>query len=205
MLLDFDYSQIEPRIMAHLSGDKRLSEIFHSGKDLYDGVTEALNLCVCKEHRRLAKILWLAIAYNAGAFKISKTAGITFNKAQKFLELMRASFPELFYWKDKTIKQAEVNGYVITMFGRKIPLPLEFAHLAPNYKVQGSAAEINKLAMIHTRQFSPVITVHDEILFDLPDDSQLNEIKSLMENVVELRVPIKVEAGTGNSWKESKN
>jgi DNA polymerase-1 len=208
---DGDYSQIEPRLMAHFSEDDRLMEIFRSGEDLYDGVTKTLKLPVTKENRKISKVLWLAIAYNAGAYKISKTAGISFNKAHDFLNLMRKSFPKLFYWKDKLIAQAEIDGYVTTLFGRRIPLPKEWAHLAPNYKTQGSGAEVVKLALAATRSFSPVLTVHDENMYELKlhDDgtmegTDLQHIKDAMENVVELSVPLVVELGTGENWRRAK-
>jgi DNA polymerase-1 len=204
VLIDADYSQIEPRLMAHFSGDRRLIEIFKKDEDLYDGVTKLLGLPVTKENRSLSKTLWLAISYNAGAFKIGKKAGITQFKAQELINKLRDRFSTLFYWKDQVISQANKEGCIRTLFGRRIPLIPEWAHLGPNYMVQGSAAEVMKLALVHTRHLGPVSTVHDEIIFESAEDVS-TEVTRLMESVVELAVPLKVDVGTGQSWKEAKS
>lgn len=203
MLIDADYSQIEPRLMAHFSEDPKLIQIFRDDLDLYDGVTKTLGMEVTKENRKLSKVLWLAVAYNAGAFKISKTAKITQAKAQEFLDKMRREFATLFYWKDKVMQEASIKGHVTTLFGRIIPLSPEWTHLAPNYLVQGSAAEVMKLALSATRGYTPVSTVHDEIIFEAETIEQ-HAIKQLMEEVVNLKVPLKVEVGVGRNWKEAK-
>ena len=202
VLVDADYSQIEPRLMAHLSKDKALCAVFIDGKDLYDAVA-ALVGC----DRKTAKILWLAMAYNAGAYKISQTANIRRSDAEVFLTRMKLAFPEFFYWRSRVIAEAEVNTGVITMFGRFIRLDREFAHNAPNYMVQGSAAEVMKMALVATRPLPGVMTVHDELVFELPEAEASNtvpHIKQEMENVVELSVPLIVEVGIGANWSEAK-
>jgi DNA polymerase-1 len=105
VMVDADYSQIEPRLMAHLSGDKALRAVFLEGRDLYDSVA-ALVGC----DRKTAKILWLAMAYNAGAYKISQTANIRRSEAEVFLTRMKLAFPEFFYWRSRVIAQAEIDG-----------------------------------------------------------------------------------------------
>lgn len=200
VLIDGDFSQIEPRIMAHFSEDENLKNIFINGEDLYDSVAEYVGC-----DRRTAKILWLAIAYNAGAFKIGKTANIGYNTAQEFINMLRETFPQLFYWKDKTIRQAEIDGYVETLFGRRIPLKPEWAHLAPNYKVQGSAAEVMKLAIISTREYNPVLTVHDELAWELLNIDLIPKLDKLMTQGIELSVPLKTDFGHGPNWRAAKN
>jgi DNA polymerase-1 len=202
-LIDSDYSQIEPRLMAHFSGDEKLINIFKNDQDLYDGVALTLGLPLTKENRTLCKTLWLAISYNAGAFKISKKAGMSQGKAQQLIDTLRREFSTLFYWKDKVMQTASVKGHIRTLFGRVIPLDQEWFHLAPNYTIQGSAAEIMKLALIATRHLGPVSTVHDEIIFESTTDQSV-AIREIMESVVELKVPLKVDVGVGRTWKEAK-
>lgn len=198
VLVDADYSQIEPRLMAHLSQDPALLEIFRTDKDLYDSVSSYVG---CE--RSVAKTLWLALAYNAGAYKIAMTANISMTQAQKFLEKMKTRFSQFFYWRSKVIAQAEIDGGVYTLFGRWIPIKAELAHISPNYKIQGSAAEIMKLAIQETGQFNPVCTVHDELIFEM-EPFDCSEIKRIMENVVSLSVPLKVDIGSGTNWSEAK-
>lgn len=204
ILVDADYSQIEPRFMAHFSQDPKLISIFLNDRDLYDSVTEAVGLCVCDEHRKLSKTLWLALAYNAGAWKIGQTAKIPTHQAQTFLDRMKKTFSQFFYWRSKLMAKAEIEGGVRTLFGRWDPLPAEYAHLSANYKIQGSAAEVMKLAIQETAKFYPVCTVHDEMIFELPDASDVPAIQSIMESVVTLSVPLCVEIGAGMNWRGAK-
>lgn len=209
VLVDADYSQIEPRLMAHLSQDPALLKVFRDNVDLYDFVSDSVGLPVDEKSRKISKVLWLAMSYNAGAFKLSKSAGISLYDAQKFLNRMKARFEKFFYWKDKVMANAEIGGGIATLFGRRIPLDADYAHLGPNYTVQGSAAEIMKMAIIATRGLSPILTVHDELIFELSRAEDLetatDTIQTLMEQVCELSVPIKVEVGAGASWAEAKS
>lgn len=198
-LVDGDFSQIEPRLMAHFSQDPNLIDIFVKGTDLYDSVASYVGC-----DRKVAKTLWLALAYNAGPYKIAQTAGITLNQAQTFLEKMRLNFKEFFYWKNKAIARTEIEGGIKTMFGRFIPIAKEFAHLGPNWEIQGTASDIMKLAIQATRSYFPVITVHDELIFELPDGFNSNVIKEAMENVVQLSIPLKVDIGMGQTWAAAK-
>ena len=197
-LIDADYSQIEPRLMAHFSQDPVLLHIFKERKDLYDYVA-----AIVECDRKVAKVLWLAMAYNAGPYKIAKAANIGIAQARNFLDRMHKRFKVFFYWKDKVIANTEINKGITTMFGRFIPIPIENSSLGPNYLIQGTAAEIMKLAMQATREFNPIMTVHDELVFE---GSNLNEqkIKDLLENVVTLNIPLQVEIGKANNWMEAK-
>lgn len=209
VLIDADYSQIEPRLFAHFSQDPELLKIFLSGHDLYDSVAETIG-----STRAVAKTVWLALTYNAGAFKISQTAKIPFYQATSFVEAMKRKFKTAFAWKESVIRQAECDGYVTTMFGAR--RKVDHAGLGPNYMVQGSAAEIMKKALIATSEFLPVLTVHDELLFEVSGDSVhiddshnciphlVEAIKLRMESVIKLSVPLIVEVGVGRSWAEAK-
>ena len=202
MLIDADYSQIEPRLMAHFSQDPMLLRVFRQNLDLYDSVSEAVGLPVDKTSRKISKILWLAMSYNAGAAKLARAAGLTKDQAYQFLDRMKRTYEQFFYWRAKTISQCEIAGGVMTLFGRLIPLDREFAHMGPNYIIQGSAAEINKLGLQAVRHLSPILNVHDEIIFELP--APVDEISDLMTQVCELTVPVEVEIGVGPSWAGAK-
>lgn len=212
VLLDIDFSQIEPRLMAHFSQDPVFLKIFTDGKSIYDAVIDILGLIDlykgdASEAKRAAKIMWLALAYNAGAFKLSQAAGITRNQAEVFIQKMRLSLSAFFYWRDKVIAKAQMDGGVTTLLGRFIPLPVDQSHLGPNYIIQGSAAEVNKLALMAIREYGPVINCHDEVLFELPEseaDKLSSEIQEKMTGVVELYVPLAVSAGIGTSWSAAK-
>ena len=202
IFIDADYSQIEPRVMAHMSGDKALIKIFTDGLDLYDTISAYVG-CT----RDIAKILWLALAYNAGAFRISQIAKISVLQAQEFLSKMRNLFPEFFYWRELTIRKTEQNHTVRTLYGRDIPIGPEDSGKGPNYIIQGSAAEIMKQALIRTRLYGQVITVHDEILYEVPWEywqGKARTLKQLLESDMPVSVPIKVDIGTGQTWGEAK-
>ncbi len=198
-LIDADYSQIEPRLMAHFSQDPEMLRIFNEGLDLYDAISEYVG---CK--RQVAKILWLALAYNAGGTKIAKVAGISVKEAYIFLDRMKHRFPQLFFWKNLIIEKAAQEMGIRTLFGRWIPLPEGESGKGPNYMVQGSAAEIMKKAILATKQFEPISTVHDEMIFEQPNEDSKYEIKRMMESVTTLSVPLIVEVGSGSTWREAK-
>jgi len=202
IFIDADYSQIEPRLFAHFSQDPELLKIFNSGLDLYDYVAESIG-----STRSVAKTVWLALSYNAGAFKIGQTAHIATYTAQEFIDKMRQKFGVAFAWKEKVIRDTDSNKYIETLLGRRIKL-IE-PGLGPNYTVQGSAAEIMKLAIIKTQDFNPVLTVHDELLFEIDyfaefPYSSVDSIKTRMESVYQLRVPLIAEVGVGRTWSEAK-
>lgn len=213
MLLDVDYSQIQPSLMAHYSQDPKMLEVFRTGKSIYSLVTDICQLnkelkLDPKETKAVAKVLWLALAFNAGAYALSIQSGLSIDKCYKFIDRMERELGAFFYWKNKTIGRAQIDGYVTTLFGRRIPIDKEWAHLGPNYIIQGGESEIMKLAQHVTRHLNPVIPVHDELLFEIPkgtEEAATKEIRSLMSEVVILSVPLRVEIGTGPNWAEAKN
>lgn len=212
VLVDVDYSQIEPRLMAHFSEDPKFIDVFTAGNSIYHAVIDILDLVKhCggnkDEAKRIAKIMWLALAYNAGAYKLSQAARISRSQAEVFITQMKLAFKKFFYWRSKVIAQTEIDGGITTLFGRFIPIPQDMAHLGPNYMVQGSAAEVMKLAIAATRVLPGVLTVHDELIFEVPEEQASMTavvIKQLMENAVELSVPITSEVGIGKNWSEAK-
>jgi DNA polymerase-1 len=212
VLIDADYSQIEPRLMAYFSQDPAFIDIFNGGNSIYNAVTDTLELIKHfkgdkDEAKRVAKIMWLALAYNAGAFKLSQAAGITRNEAEVFITKMKLAFQQFFYWRSRVIAKAEIEGGITTLCGRFIPIPQEMAHLGPNYMVQGSASEVMKLALQTTREFPGVLTVHDELIFEVPEqeaEAAAKAVSERMVKVVDLGVPLLVEVGIGRSWSDAK-
>jgi DNA polymerase-1 len=198
--------------MAHYSQDKALLEAFRTGKDVYESIGSMVGC-----DRALSKTLWLAIAYNASAYTIAEKSGLSYSDASVFLTRLKLAYPTLFYWIEKTKAEAQIKGGIYTMFGafRKLGMRetkdkktkkfkvVDASYLGPNYFIQGSAAEIMKLAMQATRHLPGVLTVHDELVFEIPEkdvDVTMREISAIMSKVVELTVPLEVEAGSGVNW-----
>jgi DNA polymerase-1 len=211
-LLVVDYSQIQPSLMAHCSLDPSMLGIFRRNEKIYKLVIDLCGLqgrfSTEKEMKAIAKILWLALAFNAGPYQLSTQTGLSFEECAAFIQKMETGLPEFFYWKNKVIMETEIKGYIDTLFGRRIPLRPEWAHLGPNYIIQGSESEIVKLALCATRHLPVVMTIHDEAVFDLPvnqiDDCK-RAIEQLMSTIVELAVPLRVEMGVADTWLEAKS
>lgn len=214
VFIDADYSQIEYRLLAHFSQEASLVSGFHQGADVHT-VTGTLLGC----DRKVGKTLNFASIYGAGPDKIAATAGVTPNQAQVFLDKYWKVLPKVTAWIDRTKLLAKARGGVQTMSGRWIPLPdlasrnkwkrMHAERAAVNYIIQGSAADIIKVAMLELRKqgFSPLIQVHDELIFEVdPATAQqdLIKIKQIMENVVSLSVPIVADAHIGKDWDEAK-
>ncbi len=223
-----DYSQIELRMMAHLSGDKRLKEAFAAGEDIHAitaaGVFECSPAHVTPEMRRKAKEINFGIIYGMGAFRLASQIGVGMKMAQKYLEDYYSLYSGVREYMDEIPKKAAADGFVTTILGRKRYLPdlnspnkvsrQAAQRVAINTTMQGSAADLIKLAMIRAdetirREGLPakmILQVHDELILEVEEESAeeaLAMIKHEMENVYELSVPLLVEAAIGNNWEEA--
>jgi len=229
VLISADYSQIELRVLAHLSEDESLIEAFRRGEDIHDrtalqvfGPTPALDP---HELRRRAKIINYALLYGKTAFTLAKDIGVTQQAAQEFIDAYFAGFPRVRGFIEDTLARARETGSVRTLFGRRRLVPeltsrngqvrAAAERVTVNLPIQGTAADILKRAMIDVHAAlagasSPtrmILTVHDELLFEAPrnDAERAAElIRERMEHAADLKVPLTVDIGIGGSWKDAK-
>ncbi len=229
VLISADYSQIELRVLAHLSGDETLTAAFARGDDIHDqtalkvfGPESGLDR---HELRRRAKIVNYALLYGKTAFTLSKDIGVSQQAAQQFIEAYFAGFPRVRGFIDQTLADARESGVVRTMFGRRRPVPeltsrngqirAAAERVAVNMPIQGTAADILKKAMIDVdRRLAAeaptsrmILTVHDELLFEAPTadaDRVAALVREAMAGAVALSVPLDVDVGIGENWKEAK-
>lgn len=228
-IIAIDYSQIELRIMAHLSGDKALLEAFAKGLDVHRATAaEVFGVSVTEvtsEQRRRAKAVNFGLIYGMSAFGLAKQLGIGRGEAQQYVDRYFERFPGVLDYMERTRKQAHELGYVTTLFGRRLYLPDINARnmgrqkaaerAAINAPMQGTAADIIKLAMIKVQAWieqyasdkvAMVMQVHDELVFEVNTadvDTICHELKILMSSAAELKVPLLAEAGSGNNWDEA--
>jgi DNA polymerase-1 len=231
VLISADYSQIELRVLAHLSGDDALVDAFRKGEDIHDrtalkvfGTASGLS-----EHelRRRAKIINYALLYGKQAFTLARDIGVTREDAQRFIDAYFAGFPSVRRFIDDAVAHARETGVVKTMFGRRRLVPeltsrnyqlrSEAERRVMNFPIQGTAADILKRAMIdvhaglHARldgRTRMILTVHDELLFEAPKEAAEESaalVRELMERAVPLSVPLTVDVGIGENWKEAKS
>ncbi len=228
LILSADYSQIELRLLAHVSGDKNLTEAFISGGDIHTrtaakifgvGVDE-----VTKEMRYKAKAVNFGIVYGQSKYGLAKAVGISNAEADDFINRYFATYPGVKAYMEDTVKQVKQTGYVETIFGRRRYLADELAssngmirefakRAAINQPMQGSAADLIKIAMIdfanklsqNNLKSKMIMQVHDEIVVEL-DKAESEQVKSLIVSAMELKqplsVPLVVDVKTGASWKE---
>ena len=226
VLMAADYSQIELRIVAHLSQDPALIQAFQDGADVH-ARTAALIFAsgeekdVTPEMRSRAKAINFGILYGMGPQRLARDLGIPFQDARDFIESYFQALPGVRAWLDQTLETATQSGAVYTLLGRERPVPeLQSAdgrvranaeNVAVNSPVQGSAADLIKLAMIAvdrrlqegTWQARMLLQVHDELVFECPSDELTalqDMVREEMENVWQLSVPLKVDMGTGPDW-----
>ncbi len=223
-----DYSQIELRIMAHLSDDAALLRAFHEGQDVHRataaevfGITPAE---VSNEQRRYAKTINFGLIYGMGTFGLAKSLGIDNTAAKTYIDRYFARFAGVKQYMDDTRVLAKEQGYVETVFGRKLVLPdiknakgaKEAALLrqAINAPMQGTAADLIKLAMVAVQKALDeqgkgtrmIMQVHDELVFEVPEaevDWLHTEIPRLMAGVAQLKVPLLAEVGVGPNWEQA--
>jgi DNA polymerase-1 len=220
-----DYSQIELRIMAHISGDEGLTRAFAQGLDVHRATaSEVFNVPVAEvgsEQRRYAKTINFGLIYGMGAFGLSQALGIEQKAARDYIERYFARFAGVKRYMDETKARAAERGYVETLFGRRIYLPEIKGGSGPrragaerqaiNAPMQGTAADLIKLAMIAVQQALDeqrratciVMQVHDELVFEVPEaevDWVRDEVPRLMAGVAQFDVPLLAEVGVGANW-----
>ena len=228
-LVAADYSQIELRIMAHLSEDPGLLRAFAAGQDIHRATAaEIMGITpddVTTEQRRNAKAINFGLIYGMSAFGLAKQLGIPRSEAQHYMDRYFARYPGVQRYMERTRVQAEEQGYVETLFGRRLYLPDIRARnqglrkaaerAAINAPMQGTAADIIKRAMILLAQWLPgceansirmLMQVHDELVFEVQEDKvdvYLPEIRRLMSDAAELAVPLEVGIGVGDNWDQA--
>jgi len=228
-LISADYSQVELRILAHVSGEPRLREAFARGEDIHAATaSEVLGIPqaeLTKDERNRAKAVNFGIIYGISAFGLSENLEIPRDEAQAYIDTYLARFPHVQDFIQRTIEQAERDGYVTTLLGRRRPVPEIRAsnrqthslgeRLAVNSVMQGTAADVIKVAMvrIHERLRAEgraarlVLQVHDELLLEAPD-AEVSQVKELVRaemcNAFPLDPPLGVDVGGGEDWNEAK-
>jgi len=227
LLLSADYSQIELRLLAHMSGDENLIAAFLSGEDIHARTAAevfGVDLSeVTADLRRKAKAVNFGIVYGISDFGLSRDLHTSIKEAGEYINLYFARYPKVKNFLDATIEQARKAGYVTTMFGRRRYLPAINSknfhqrglaeRMAMNTPIQGSAADIIKLAMIRAEKNLQglssrlIIQVHDELLIETTTDELAqveNIVRDAMENVAKLEVPLAVDVHSGKNWAVAK-
>jgi DNA polymerase-1 len=233
VLISADYSQIELRVLAHLSGDETLIAAFGRGDDIHDqtalkvfGRESGLSP---HELRRRAKIINYALLYGKTAFTLAKDIGVTQQAAQEFIDAYFAGFPRVRAFIDRTLEETRATGVVRTMYGRRRLVPeitsrngavrAAAERMTVNMPIQGTAADILKLAMIALHRDLPrggdgdaparmILTVHDELVFEVrreAADECAALIRARMQGAASLAVPLDVDLGVGENWKDAKS
>ena len=229
VILAADYSQIELRIMAHLSQDDNLLKAFANGWDIHAATASEIFQVpleeVSSDHRRKAKAVNFGLIYGMSAFGLAKQIGVERHDAQHYIDTYFQRYPKVLEYMDRTRKQAHEQGYVETLFGRRLYLPEINARnmmrqkaaerTAINAPMQGTAADIIKKTMLAVAQWQNsqpnppakmIMQVHDELVFEVQAEeveSCTRIIHNLMENTVQLSVPLLVSIGTGANWDDA--
>ena len=223
-----DYSQIELRIMAHISGDEALLHAFHQGLDVHRATAaEVFGLAldqVSSEQRRYAKVINFGLIYGMSAYGLARNLGIDNTAAKNYIERYFARFAGVKRYMDDTRAQAKAQGFVQTVFGRRLYLPeinspngqrrAGAERAAINAPMQGTAADLIKLSMVQVQraldagQYGTrmIMQVHDELVFEVPQhevDWLRSEIPRIMAGVAALKVPLLAEVGVGANWDQA--
>jgi DNA polymerase-1 len=226
-IVSADYSQIELRILAHLSKDKALTEAFMEDRDIHAYTASLIfgldEKKVSEEQRSQAKTVNFGIVYGMSAYGLSKSLNIEVEKAQAFIDSYFERYPKVKAFIEDSIEEARTNGFVTTLLNRRRYIPeinseniniRNFAErTAINTPIQGTAADLIKLAMAgiedelskHGYKSLMILQVHDELVFEAPKE-ELEDLKKMvkdrMENIVKLEVPIRVNISVGKNWLE---
>ena len=230
-LLSLDYSQIELRLAAHMSGDKKMIQAFNKGEDIHAATAAEINQVALSEvtpaMRREAKAVNFGVLYGQGPHGLSQGADIPYVRAKEFIDKYFVVYKGVKKFVDSTIESARGRGYAETMFGRRRFLPemnssvmqvrKAAERMAINTPLQGTAADIIKVAMVRiqellnkkyqTDEIKMLLQVHDELVFEVKDGlvkTTAEEIKEIMESVMKLKVPLGVDASVGDNWGEMK-
>ena len=229
VLLDADYSQIELRVLAHLSGDEALQQAFLHGADIHRTTAAKMygvpNEMVTGQMRSSAKAINFGIMYGKGAFSLGKDLGISVKEAQEFIDAYLGAYPKVKTFMEKTISDGRANGYVSTLYGRRRPLPeLNAANfnirsqgerMAMNTPIQGTAADVIKLAMVRVyRRLAAegmraklILQVHDELIVECPEEEKEKAAAILgeeMRGAASFSVPLSADVNCGQTWYEAK-
>lgn len=228
VLVDADYSQIELRILAHITGDEHMQQAFLNGEDIHRSTAAKIYGIpqdqVTPRLRSSAKAINFGIMYGKGAFSLSKDIDVTVKEADAFLKSYLAAFPRVSTYMDKTIADAKACGYVSTLFGRRRYLPelsssnrnivASGERMARNTPIQGTAADVIKLAMVRVwrrlraenMESRLILTVHDELIVEAPE-AEAERVAALlreeMEGCVQYAVPLSCEVHQGKNWLEA--
>jgi DNA polymerase-1 len=228
VIVSADYSQIELRIMAHLSGDENMLRAFAAGEDIHRATAaEIFGLAlseVSSEQRRYAKVINFGLMYGMSAFGLAGNLGIERSAAQMYMEKYFTRFSGVKQFMDDVRQQAKSQGYVETVFGRRLWLPEINSPNGPrrqgaeraaiNAPMQGTAADLIKLAMIDVQKWLTasqmktlmVMQVHDELVLEVPEKELAlvkEKLPALMAEVAQLKVPLLAEVGVGPNWDQA--
>ena len=228
-LVDADYSQIELRLLAHISGDYTMRESFISGEDIHRRTASAVfgvpEDAVTEEMRKSAKAVNFGIVYGIGGFSLAKDIGTSVAEATKYIKSYKMNYPDIGRYLDEVVKSAERDGYTTTAFGRRRYIPELHSQngnmrafgrrVAMNAPIQGTAADIMKIAMLRVDSALKregldariVMQVHDELVIEVCDgeiEACRALVKREMESAVELSVPLTVDVTVGRNWLEQK-
>lgn len=227
-LVSADYSQIELRIMAHISGDESLLRAFSQGEDIHRATAAEIfsvtPLEVSNDQRRVAKVINFGLIYGMSSFGLASNLGITRDAAKLYIDRYFARYPGVARYMDETRVSAKAKGYVETVFGRRLWLPeinggngprrQAAERAAINAPMQGTAADLIKLSMIAVQNWIEeskigtrmIMQVHDELILEVPD-AELSDVRKrlpeLMCGVADLKVPLVAEVGAGLNWEEA--
>ena len=228
VLVDADYSQIELRILAHITGDEHMQQAFLNGEDIHRSTAAKIYGIpqeeVTSRLRSSAKAINFGIMYGKGAYSLAKDIGVSVKEADAFLKNYLAAFPKVSGYMDKTIADAKACGYVSTLFGRRRALP-ELAssnfnvrssgeRMARNTPIQGTAADVIKLAMVQVwkrlrdekMESRLILTVHDELIVEAPQaeaEKAAQILREEMEGCVQYAVPLSTDVHAGKNWLEA--